>query len=424
MCKKKQKVGKSVEKFPTNQYIIGYIRERRKSSSPRTHDKEVKFPMCPSHVQELSMYCPADQCKKTICPKCLLKDHAAHAAKVEDLAEKKELWLAEINSLSKDLEEARTTYLKVKEFVLNKNEKCIASIEARKKAVIAEFDAMIKKVSDLTCTPEVTQTIQTFEEFLTTLKQMDSSETSYEEIQAGLKSATNMRRSYKNILSRKNSIQFYKYSRNNSLGEVKLTTASSDSAAKGNTETKAGGGSTGSGSTGGNRGIGDGNEREAPNKLHGSDRNGPFSKEINREESIGDTDRDGIKNEEESGIDCPQNEAGRDSPHSEDGRERDEGRRGKDGPHIERGRDGPHNEDGSVRDGPCISDRGISFEDTSENEGGDQTTNSDIQDPPRKKPRKGSPVRILGHAVITTVKTWSSAYSAHSGFSQTRRIWQ
>ena len=371
------------------------------------------------------MYCPADQCKKAICPNCLLKDHAAHAAKVEDLAEKKEFWLAEINSLSKDLEEARTSYLKVNEMVLKKNEKCIASIEARKKEVIAEFDAMIKKVSDFTCTPEVIQAIQTFEEFLTTLKQMDSSETSYEEIQAGLKSAANMRRSYKNILSRKDSSQFYKYSRNNSFfGEVKLTSNTSDSAAKGNTETKASGGSTCSGSTGGNRGIGDGNEREALSKLHGSDRNGPFSKDINREESIGDTERGGIKNEEEIGIDGPQNEAGRDSPHSEDGREGDEGRRGKDGPHNERGRDGPHNEDGSVRDGPCISDRGVSFEDASGSEGGDQTTNSDIQDPPRKKPRKGSPVRILGHAVITTVKTWSSAYSAHSGFSQTRRIWQ
>ena len=149
---------------------------------------------------------------------------------------------------------------------MSKNEKCIASIEARKKEVIAEFDAMIKKVSDFT--PEMIQTIQTFEEFLKTLRQMGSSGTSYEEIMAGLESAANIRRSYKNILSRENSIQFYKYSRNNSLGEVKLTTASSDSAAKGNTETKAVGGSTGSG----NRGTGDGNEREVPNKPHGSEK--------------------------------------------------------------------------------------------------------------------------------------------------------
>ena len=354
--------------------------------------------------------------QKSDLPEMLLKDHAVHAAKVEDLAEKKELWLAEINSLSKDLEKVRTTYLKVKEFVLNKNEKCIASIEARKKEVIAEFDAMIKKVSDFT--PEMIQTIQTFEEFLKTLKQMGSSGTSYEEIMAGLESAANIRRSYKNILSRENSIQFYKYSRNNSLGEVKLTTASSDSAAKGNTETKAVGGSTGRG----NRGTGDGNEREVPNKPHGSEKN---CKGINRKESIGDTERDGIKNEEESEIGGSQNEAGRDSPDNEDGRERKEGGRGKDGPHNERGRDSLHNEDGSVRDGPCIADGGVSFEDASGSEGGDQTTNSNIQGPPRKRPRKGSgsPVRVLGHAVITTVKTWSSAYSAHSGFSQTRRIW-
>ena len=134
-------------------------------------------------------------------------------------------------------------------------------------------------------------------------------------------------------------------------------------------------------------------------------------KGINRKESIGDTERDGIKNEEESEIGRPQNEAGRDSPDNEDGRERNEGGRGKDGPHNERGRDSPLNEDGSVRDGPCIADRGVSFEDASGSEGGDQTTNSNIQGPPRKRPRKGSgsPVRVLGHAVITTVRRFKHA---------------
>ena len=237
MCKKNQKVAKSIEKFPTNQYIIGNIKERGKSSCRRTHEKEMKFSMCPSHGQELSLYCAADQCKKAICPNCLIKDHVAHvhAGKVLDLTEKKKRLLAEISSLGKDLEKARSTCLKVKELALNKNEKCIAAIEARKKVMCAEFDAMIKKVADFT--PEVIQTIEMFEEFIVTLKQIGSCEMSYEEIRADLEKAANIKRSYKNTLSRKNSIQYYEYSRNNALGEVKLKTVSLDNATEEKTET-------------------------------------------------------------------------------------------------------------------------------------------------------------------------------------------
>ena len=368
--------------------------------------------MCPSHVQELRLYCPADQCKKAICLKCLIKDHAAHAADVEDLTEKKERLLANINSVSKDLEKAKTDCLKIKEFASKENEKCIASIKARKEEICAEFDAMMEEVSDFT--PEVIQTIQTFEEFLTSLEKMGSCQMSFEEIRADSESVENIRKASKKKLS--NTIQYYKYSRNSVFGELKITTAPLDSAVKENTETKAVGGSTGSG----NRG--NGNEREVLNKPHSSDRNDRFSKGRNREEGIGDSKRDCIENEDESGIDGPQDEAERDALHHKDGKERYEERRRGDGSNNERGRDGlhsdgrserdgSHNEDGRGKDGPSI-DRSVSFEDASGSEGGNQTTNASIQGPPRKRPRKGSPVQILGLPVITTMKTWSSAYSA------------
>ena len=231
-CKKNQKVGKSVEKFRTNEYIIDNIRERRKSSSHRTHEKGMKFSMCPSHVQELRLYCPADQCKKAICLTCLMNDHAAHTAEVEDLTEKKELLLANISSVSKDLEKAKTDCLKIKEFVSKENEKCIASIKARKEEICAEFDAMIEEVSDFT--PEVIQTIQTFEEFLTSLEKMGSCQMSFEEIRADSESVENIRKSSRKKLS--NTIRYYKYSRNSVFGELKITNTPLDSPVKENTE--------------------------------------------------------------------------------------------------------------------------------------------------------------------------------------------
>ena len=332
----------------------------------------MKFSLCPSHGQELSLYCPADPCKKAICPNCLIKDHLTHDG-VLDLTEKKERLLAEINSLSKDLEKARSTCLKMKELVLNNNEKCIASIEARKKEMFTEFDAMIKKVSDFT--PEIIQTIETFEDFLKTLKEMGSCQMSYEEILVDLKSAANIRRSYKNILSKKSSIQYYKYSKNNALGEVKLTTVFLDNATGGKTETKVEDGS---------RGTEHGNEKEALNKAHGS-------------QNKGGAGRHGSQYE------------GRDAPNKEGRRERDE-REGKgDSSDNERKRDGFQSDAGNERPGTQSEDRrgrdGSEDARGFESEGG--ATNTDMEGPQRKRRHKGSPVQILGHAV----KTWNSAYS-------------
>ena len=210
----------NIETFPKNEYIIEYIRQMK-----------ILFPKCQAHGKELSLYCAHNQCKTAICQVCLIKDHMSHGGSVvdisEDLEEKKEHLLNKVDSLTKEVEDTKTNYLKKRELITENNAACIAAIESRRR----ELDDMIRKVTDHT--PEVTETIdenvKTMDGFLTNLEDLRKSETTtYENVREKLESVAEISRCFQMILSDENNFEFYDYNGNNELRKLKLTDNAGD----------------------------------------------------------------------------------------------------------------------------------------------------------------------------------------------------
>ena len=207
-----------MEDFPKNEYIIEYLREMKKVP---------KFPRCPQHAKELSLFCPDDRCKTTICQVCWIKEHTAHSNNIVDIAEdhkdKKEALLDKVSSISKDVERTITILLKMKRQVAENNAKCIAALQARKAEICTELDDMIQKVSQVKYT--VDENVKTMDKFLEDLEQIGKCETStYENIRRKMEMAAEIERDYQTILSKQNKIQFYRYNRINGHGRLKMVT--------------------------------------------------------------------------------------------------------------------------------------------------------------------------------------------------------
>ena len=119
VCKKSHVVTKDINDFPKNQYIIEYIKEIKKVP---------KFPNCPRHGKELSLFCADVECKTTICQVCWIKEHTAHSNNVVDITEdhkdKKEALLTKVNSISKDVERTKANLLHMKKFK-NRCHRCL-----------------------------------------------------------------------------------------------------------------------------------------------------------------------------------------------------------------------------------------------------------------------------------------------------------
>ena len=203
----------NIETFPKNEYITECIRQMK-----------ILFPKCQGHGKELSLYCAHNQCKTAICQICLIKDHMAHGGSVvdisEDLEEKKEHLLDQVDSLIKEVEDTKTSYLKKREPITEINAACIAAIESRRR----ELDDMIWKVTDHT--PEVTETIdehvKTMDGFLTNLEDLRKCETTtYDNVLEKLESVADIDRCFQMILSNENSFEYYEYSGNSKLQKLK-----------------------------------------------------------------------------------------------------------------------------------------------------------------------------------------------------------
>ena len=145
----------------------------------------------------------------------------------EDREEKKEHLLNKVDSLTKEVEDTKTNYLKKREQIAENNTTCIAAIESRRR----ELDDMIRKVTDHT--PEVTETInenvKTMDGFLTNLEDIRKSETTtYESVREKLESVEEIDRCFQIILSNENNFEYYEYNGNNELRKLKLTDNAGD----------------------------------------------------------------------------------------------------------------------------------------------------------------------------------------------------
>ena len=145
----------------------------------------------------------------------------------EDLEEKKEHLLDQVDSLTKEVEDTKTNYLKKRELITENNAACIAAIESRRR----ELDDMIRKVTDHT--PGVTETIdenvKTMDGFVTNLEDIRKSETTtYESVREKLELVEEIDRCFQIILSNENNFGYYESSGNNELQKLKLTDNTGD----------------------------------------------------------------------------------------------------------------------------------------------------------------------------------------------------
>ena len=145
----------------------------------------------------------------------------------EDLEEKKEHLLDQVDSLTKEVEDTKTSYLKKRELITENNAACIAAIESRRR----ELDDMIWKVTDHT--PEVTETIdehvKTMDGFLTNLEDLKKCETTtYDNVLEKLESVAEIDRCFQMILSNENNFEYYEYSGNNELQKLKIDNVGDD----------------------------------------------------------------------------------------------------------------------------------------------------------------------------------------------------
>ena len=144
-CRATHPAKNQVRTFPQNKYVLIHI--RRKKAEERTKKKPVT---CKAHDQALTLFCK--NCKKYICPLCLLKEHRFHDVSDgnEEKNQKSSVLATKLEFVTQKLISKKAELLNAKEEAEKKKVCCVAKLQNRKKQikdmVDQKFDKLIEDV--------------------------------------------------------------------------------------------------------------------------------------------------------------------------------------------------------------------------------------------------------------------------------------
>ena len=138
VCRTVLQASERVHTFPQNTYIIAYIKRNNAFAKCKEHDDK-----------ELSLYCKTNDCRKSICQLCLIKEHMGHEVVdiAEEQKEKKETIRNIADELTSHLTVVQRYLLKTKENLEKKNRTTLATLKERRTEAVKLFNKMIKGVT-------------------------------------------------------------------------------------------------------------------------------------------------------------------------------------------------------------------------------------------------------------------------------------